>query len=66
MRPRRSLRAGVISLGKGTIEKLRQQDRIIQRERQAAGSNWQENDLIFPSTVGSPLDCRNLLGVFKG
>ncbi len=37
----------VISLGDATIEKLRQHDRIIQLERQAAGDEWQENDLIF-------------------
>ena len=36
-----------------------------QTEQLLAGSLWQENDLIFPSTIGTPLDLRNLLREFK-
>lgn len=35
----------------------RQQQR---RERLAAGPRWQDNGLIFPSTVGTPMEPRNL------
>ncbi len=40
------------------------------RERQAlfraaAGDQWQEHDLIFPSSIGTPLDPRNLHRKFK-
>jgi integrase len=30
-----------------------------------ARSRWQENDLIFPSSIGTTLDLRNLLRNFK-
>lgn len=40
--------------------------RVIQAyERLFAGDAWQENDLIFPSTIGTPRDPRNLFKHFK-
>ena len=47
-------------MGEETLHRLR-----IHRERQqwvklAAGDRWQENDLIFPSSVGTPGDPSNL------
>jgi integrase len=55
-------RAGrrTIKLGEGTLQALR-----LHRERQqvlkaSAGSRWKENDLIFPSKVGTPRDPSNL------
>ncbi len=48
-----------------TVTKL-QVHRVVQGyERLFAGSNWQENDLIFPSILGTPLDPRNLYRDFK-
>lgn len=34
-------------------------------ERLAAESAWQDNDLLFPTTIGSPQSARNLLRWFK-
>jgi integrase len=49
-----------IRLGEGTLQVLREH-----RERQIAqmaiaGERWQDHDLIFPSTVGTPLHPSNL------
>ena len=35
------------------------------RERATSGSRWKENDLIFPSSVGTPQSPSNLLKSFK-
>ena len=55
----------VIMLGEETIKKLRAHLGVLSQERQAAGEQWQENDLIFPSTIGTPWDPRNLFRIFK-
>jgi integrase len=34
-------------------------------EKAAAGEKWQENDLIFPSSIGTPLDKFRLSHEFK-
>ena len=54
-----------VVLGTGTIEKLREHFQTQQLERQVVGDQWQDHDLIFPSVVGTPLDHRNVLKVFK-
>ena len=54
-----------VVLGSGTIEKLREHYQKQQVERQIAGDRWQENDLIFPSVIGTPQDHRNVLKSFK-
>ncbi len=54
-----------IALGDQTIEVLRQHQEQQDRERQAAGDRWQENNLIFPSSVGTPMNHRNMLRDFK-
>ena len=43
---------------------------IAHRSRQAmvkavAGKRWQENDLIFPTTIGTPLDHKRVTKEFK-
>ncbi|MCW2881217.1 MAG: site-specific integrase [Sphaerisporangium sp.] len=35
------------------------------RERQEAGDKWQENDLVFASLVGTPLDSHNVRRAFR-
>ena len=55
----------VIVLGKSTIEKLRLHYELQQLERQFAGDRWKENDLIFPSTIGTPNEPTNLIKHFK-
>ncbi len=34
-------------------------------ERLLAGSRWQDWDLVFPSTIGTPMDARNVLRRFQ-
>ena len=34
-------------------------------ERQLAGDHWQENNLVFPTPTGTPLDPHRLLDVYK-
>lgn len=50
-----------IDLGSDTIEALRARAQIQQIERGFAGSNWQENDLIFTTKTGDPIHPTNLL-----
>ncbi len=49
-----------VKLGEGVLQKLR-----IHKEQQAqqkafAGSRWKENDLVFPTRIGTPEDPGNL------
>ncbi len=55
----------MIVLGNSTIELLRRQVETQQIERQFAGDDWHENDLIFASTIGTPTEPRNLFREFK-
>jgi integrase len=54
-----------IALGKTTIEKLRHHYDCLLTKRQLAGGIWQEMDLIFPSTVGTPINQSNMNKSFK-
>ena len=36
-----------------------------QQHRYVTGDKWQENNLIFPSTIGTPMDLRKLLKDYK-
>ena len=38
---------------------------LQQTERQFAGSKWKENDLIFPTSIGTPMEASNLVKHFK-
>jgi integrase len=55
----------VIVLGTATIEKLREHYQRQQWERLAAGDRWVENDLVFPTTIGTPSNWRSLVRSFK-
>jgi integrase len=55
----------VIALGVATIEKLRKHQRLQLVEIQVAGKFWKENDMIFPSSKGTPMDPSNLYHNFK-
>jgi len=55
-----------ILLGNRTFEKLREHYNRQLVERRKMGDRWQENNLIFPSSVGTPLDQYNLYHNFKG
>lgn len=54
-----------IALGSTSIQKLREHWERQNQERQQTGARWQENDLIFPSSVGTPLNYSNLVKSFK-
>ena len=55
----------VIVLGAGTIEKLRKHVELQQLEREVAGKRWKDNDLIFPTSIGTPIESTNLLKRYK-
>ncbi len=55
----------VIALGVATIEKLRKHQLFQLEEIKAFGNLWKENDMIFPSTKGTPMDPSNLYHNFK-
>jgi integrase len=55
----------VIALGVTTMEKLRKHQRFQLEEIKASGKFWNENDMIFPSSTGTPMDPRNLYRNFK-
>jgi integrase len=54
-----------IPLGVKTIDILRKHYQLQQAERQAAAEAWQEHDLIFTTSNGTPIHPRNLLRDFK-
>jgi len=55
----------LVVLGQATCAKLQLHNEIQHEERLLAGDRWVENDLIFPSTIGTPLGPRNLFRHFK-
>lgn len=54
-----------IKLGNLTVDILSQHRRQQLEERKMAGLRWQENNLIFPSTIGTPTQPTKLLKRFK-
>ncbi|MBT8226065.1 MAG: site-specific integrase [Dactylosporangium sp.] len=54
----------VIGLPGSLAAALRDRKAVQERERAAAGKRWQDNDLVFCSTVGTPVDPRNLARQF--
>jgi len=60
-------RAGrrTIVLGRSAIDALRKHFKNQQLQRQAAGDEWIETDLIFTSSIGTPLDHRNVFRIYK-
>jgi integrase len=54
-----------ISLGTNTIQKLQGHHQKQIGIKESMSDRWDENNLIFPSTVGTPMNQRNLLRMFK-
>ena len=54
-----------VLLSVDTIRRLRGHHAVQYYEKEFAGNRWQENDLIFPSTIGTPLDPQNIYKNFK-
>ena len=55
----------VIALGAATIQALQKQQFFQVGRIHDVGSLWQDYDLIFPSSIGTPLDPSNLYHSFK-
>jgi len=55
----------MIVLSTATVAKLREHLDHQQQERISAGDRWQEYDLLFPSTLGTPMDPSNMYKDFK-
>ncbi|MCJ7707231.1 MAG: site-specific integrase, partial [Anaerolineales bacterium] len=54
-----------VDLGGETTTMLQEHRHRQELERRAARVHWIENDLVFPSTRGTPMDQRNLSREFK-
>jgi integrase len=54
-----------IRLGEGTLQILREHRELQQEYKAKVGKRWQEHNLIFPSSVGTPLNPSNLRIVFN-
>jgi integrase len=55
----------ILALGKQTLAKLQEHHQRQEQQKLLAGDRWQENDLIFPTIIGTPKDPHNLLKSFK-
>jgi integrase len=56
----------VVALGPSATVKLRQHLQRQSEERDGSGkARWKDGDLIFPSSIGTPMGPRNLLRHFK-
>lgn len=54
----------VIVVGEKTLEVLNLQKKEVDLKKMLAKSRWQEDDLVFPSTTGTPLNQSNMLKQF--
>ncbi|MBI9048670.1 MAG: site-specific integrase [Anaerolineaceae bacterium] len=54
----------VIVIGDKTIEVLRFQQREVELKKMLAKKRWRENDLVFPSSIGTPLSQGNFTRQF--
>jgi hypothetical protein len=71
----RSVRAGgetktrksrrTLKLPQRCVEVLRDHQALQDEIRQAAGSRWQDNDLVFPSRAGTPADASHVRRSFR-
>ncbi|GAA4211534.1 site-specific integrase [Microbispora amethystogenes] len=54
-----------LALPRRCVEALRAHQVQQAKDRQAAGTRWTENDLVFASQVGTPLDSHNVRRMFR-
>ncbi len=54
-----------VSLGQIGLLYLQKHRQLQDELRQKAGVKWQESGLIFPTTIGTPLDCHRVIREFK-
>jgi len=55
----------IILLGETSLTALREQKETLRVDEHHAGENWQDHDLIFPSSVGTPFSQSNLQKDFR-
>jgi hypothetical protein len=46
--------------GSGTLDRLSMHRKQQELQKEARGALWEENDLIFPNTIGKPMSSRNM------
>ncbi len=54
-----------LDLGESALRVLRDHRQQQYLEMQSVGDDWQDNDLVFPSTIGTPYNRSNLRKRFK-
>ncbi|MFI6450435.1 tyrosine recombinase XerC [Streptosporangium amethystogenes] len=54
-----------LALPRRRVEALREHRTQQAKERETAGAKWTENDLVFASLVGTPLDSHNVRRAFR-
>lgn len=54
-----------VPLAGTTVAMLRRHRATLARDQLAAGDQWQDNDLVFPTEFGTPVDPRNLRRVVE-
>ena len=54
-----------IKLGPGTLDRLALHRDQQELQKGARGTRWEENDLIFPNTLGKPMSSRNMYEDYK-
>jgi integrase len=54
-----------IALGREMLVKLRVHAVFQQQEKCFAGENWRENNLVFPTRIGTPMDPHRLMDSYK-
>jgi integrase len=55
----------VITVGEQTVEVLRNHQHVVELKRVLANKRWKENGLVFPSSIGTPMNPSNLLKDFS-
>ena len=55
-----------IKLGPGTLDRLAAHKKEQELMKAAMRNRWEENELIFPNTLGKPMACENMWSEFKG
>lgn len=64
--PKTSRSRRTINMPAGLVAALRDHRVRQLEERIAAGAAWQDWDLVFSTTIGTPLDARNVSRAFTG
>jgi len=55
----------MIKLGQGTLDRLAVHRDEQELQKEASSARWEENDLIFPNTIGKPMSIRNMYSDYK-